>query len=150
MKIYVASSWRNEHQPSVVRALRAIGHDVYDFRNPAIGEHGFSWSKISIDWKTWTPKEYVDKVIDHPISVASFKYDMDALDWCDICVLLLPCGNSSHLEAGYAKGKNKKLYIVLSKYEFVPDLMYRMADGIMENISVLYKKLERMSIEPKS
>lgn len=37
-KIYVASSWRNSHQPAVVQALRADGHDVYDFRNPAPGD----------------------------------------------------------------------------------------------------------------
>ena len=34
MKIYVASSWRNERQPDVVQALRNAGHDVYDFRHP--------------------------------------------------------------------------------------------------------------------
>ena len=34
-KIYVASSWRNREQPSVVKALREAGHEVYDFRNPA-------------------------------------------------------------------------------------------------------------------
>lgn len=28
MRIYVASSWRNEHQPAVVKALREEGHEV--------------------------------------------------------------------------------------------------------------------------
>ena len=32
MKIYVAASWRTETQPEVVDALRANGHEVYDFR----------------------------------------------------------------------------------------------------------------------
>lgn len=31
MKIYVASSWRNPSQQTVVQALRGAGHDVYDF-----------------------------------------------------------------------------------------------------------------------
>ncbi len=32
MKVYIASSWRNEYQPTVVARLREAGHDVYDFR----------------------------------------------------------------------------------------------------------------------
>ena len=35
-RIYVASSWRNKYFPEVVDALRAAGHQVYDFRNPAL------------------------------------------------------------------------------------------------------------------
>ncbi len=35
MNIYVATSWRNERQPAVVKRLRAEGHNVYDFREPA-------------------------------------------------------------------------------------------------------------------
>lgn len=37
MKIYVASSWRNQYQPEVVATLRAVGHEVYDFKNPRPG-----------------------------------------------------------------------------------------------------------------
>ena len=43
-KIYVASSWRNDFYPEVVEALREVGHDVYDFRNPPSGDGGFKWS----------------------------------------------------------------------------------------------------------
>jgi len=34
MKIYVASSWRNEKQSLAVTYLRGSGHEVYDFKNP--------------------------------------------------------------------------------------------------------------------
>jgi hypothetical protein len=37
MKIYAASSWRNELQPSIVVDLRELGHEVYDDR--AIGTY---------------------------------------------------------------------------------------------------------------
>ena len=37
MKIYVASSWRNEFQHNVVKALREDGHEVYDFREDGDG-----------------------------------------------------------------------------------------------------------------
>ena len=39
-KIYVASSWRNEYYPEVVRQLREAGHEVYDFRNPPSASSG--------------------------------------------------------------------------------------------------------------
>jgi hypothetical protein len=48
MRIYVASSWRNTLQPSVVALLRQEGHSVYDFRHPAQGNDGFSWSRIDL------------------------------------------------------------------------------------------------------
>ena len=46
MKIYVASSWRNERHPGVVELLRIAGHEVYDFRNP---EDGDSWILVEGD-----------------------------------------------------------------------------------------------------
>jgi hypothetical protein len=38
MKIYVASSWRNERQQDVVKTLRAANHEVYDFRERTFEE----------------------------------------------------------------------------------------------------------------
>ena len=57
-KIYVASSWRNEFQPEVVKTLRALGHEVYDFRNPPHGRGGFQWSSIGEDWLEWSAEQY--------------------------------------------------------------------------------------------
>lgn len=54
MKIYLASSWRNQSQPHAVKFLREAWHEVYDFRNPADGQNGFGWSEID---KTWDYKE---------------------------------------------------------------------------------------------
>lgn len=51
MKIYVASSWRNERQNVVVKALLAAGHDVYDFKNPPNGS-AFAWSQIDSNWQS--------------------------------------------------------------------------------------------------
>lgn len=124
MRVYVASSWRNELQPSVVEALRAEGHEVYDFRNPAPGNHGFHWSEIDPDWKRWTPEQFRE-ALKHPVAKAGFKTDMDALESCDACVLVMPCGRSAHLEAGFAMGSGKPTAILLADGE--PELMYRMA-----------------------
>ena len=89
-KIYVASSWRNQHQPQVVSFLREQGHEVYDFRHPA-GKTGFQWSQIDEDWRNWSTDQY-RAALEHPIAQAGFKSDFDAMQWADVCVLVLPCG----------------------------------------------------------
>jgi len=40
MRIYVASSWRNQFQQEVVQKLRSLGHEVYDFRGVGDGWGG--------------------------------------------------------------------------------------------------------------
>lgn len=111
MKIYVASSWRNPWQPEVVRELRASGCEVYDFRNPVPGDNGFSWSEIDPNWKQWRPDVY-RRVLNSPVAERGFSYDMTALRECDACVLVLPCGNSAHLELGWAIGAGKRTAVL--------------------------------------
>ena len=125
-RIYVASSWRNPDQPGIVAALRADGHEVYDFRNPKPGDEGFHWSEIDPEWLGWTPKPYRD-LLDHPIAVDGFASDFAAMAWADTFVLALPCGRSAHLEAGWAIGQGKPTAILLHEDKFEPELMYRMA-----------------------
>lgn len=131
MKVYVASSWRNYLQQGVVGALRAAGHEVYDYKNPAPNERGFSWKQIDGDWEMGgevTPENH-RAMLQHPIAQAGFKRDMDALRECDCCVLVLPCGRSAHLELGWAVGAGKKT-VVLEPEKIEPDLMYLMCDRL--------------------
>jgi nucleoside 2-deoxyribosyltransferase len=130
-RIYVASSWRNEHQPSVVVALRDAGHEVYDFRNPAPGNSGFGWVQIDPNWLEWDCRTYLRCVRYHPIARDEFRRDLAALDWCDTCVLVLPCGRSAHLEAGYACGQGKRVIFYLRPEKFEPELMYLLGDGFV-------------------
>ena len=129
MKIYLASSWRNEMQPAILAILRAAKFEVYDFRHPKEGDDGFSWKEIGLSWKNWTLKEYL-KALSHPIADDGFKSDFDAMKWADCCVLLLPCGRSAHLEGGWFAGAGKPLHILLSEDNFEPELMYKMATSI--------------------
>ncbi len=131
MKVYVASSWRNNLQPKVVRQLRDGGHEVYDFRNPS---KGFHWSEIDPDWQAWTPEKFKASLL-HPLARGGYASDILGLQWCDAAVLVVPqtCGRSSHLELGYAIGAGKRSVILLSDGE--PELMYGMADTICTSIS---------------
>jgi hypothetical protein len=127
VRIYVASSWRNARQPSVVTALRDAGHEVYDFRNPRPGDVGFAWAQIDPNWQAWSPEAFRAALSD-PIASDGFRSDFDAMKWADACVLVMPCGRSAHLEAGYFVGAGKPLVILLSDGE--PELMYSMATAI--------------------
>lgn len=133
-KIYLATSWRNDMQPVALRALQNEGHEVYDFRHPAPGNDGFSWSQMDADWKTWSLRKYIVELERSPVAAAGFKLDKDALNWCDTCVCLLPCGKSAHLEAGYAAGQGKDVLFLLSQTGFEPELMYLLGDGLCTTI----------------
>jgi hypothetical protein len=138
-RVYVASSWRNEWQPAVVGALRGAGHDVYDFRNPTCGDHGFAWSEIDEHWRTWTAGEFRDALA-HPVAAHGFESDFGAMLWADVGVLVLPCNRSAHLEAGYFVGAGKPLHILLLEDQ-EPELMYRMATAVHLSIDGLTAEL---------
>jgi hypothetical protein len=141
-RVYVASSWRNQVQQSVVHGLRELGLDVYDFKNPGPGDNGFHWSAIDPNWEQWQVEEYL-LALQHPIAKFGFQKDWNAMEWADIGVLVLPCGRSAHLEAGYFVGVGKPLYIVMGdENPIVPELMYKMATAVFPGIASLMSSLE--------
>ena len=125
---YVASSWRNNLQPIVVERLRSAGLDIYDFRNPEPGDHGFHWSDIDPAWQEWNAARFV-KALNHPIAERGYGLDMEAMQESRSCVLVLPCGRSAHLEAGWFAGAGRPLYI-FQPDDIEPELMYKMATSI--------------------
>ena len=134
MNIYVASSWRNSHQPGVVHQLRELGCEVYDFRNPP-QRSGFGWEALAEDWQDWTVPQFIAH-LDHPVAQQGFDSDFTAMQAADALVLVLPCGRSAHLEAGWAVGAGTPTAIlILDPME--PELMYRMADTIVHNQDAL-------------
>ena len=131
-KIYVASSWRNEYQQTVVEFLRQQGHEVYDFKNPPHGNGGFAWSDIDKNWENWDTNQF-KKALRHPIAVAGFKSDFDGMKWADVCVMVLPCGRSANTEAGWMKGAGKSVY-VFQPIRQGPELMYKIYDNIYDDL----------------
>lgn len=114
MRIYVASSWRNPWQPETVRVLRALGHEVYDFRapdEPGGTEGGFSWREIDPAWRTWKPDVY-RAALDHPLATHGFGRDFGAMKWADGCVMVVPCGRSAALELGWCAGAGKRTAVL--------------------------------------
>ena len=141
MKIYVATSWRNGYQPDVIRGLRELGHEVYDFRNPTAGDCGFAWSEIDIDWESWSIEQF-QAALKHPLAEDGYKQDFEVMLWADICVRVLPCGRSAHLEAGYFVGGGKPLLILLDRIE--PALMYKMADSVHSGLGSISLRIQEI------
>ena len=135
MRIYVASSWRNEaKQQATVRALRDAGHVVYDFRNPAPGDTGFGWHQCATPGQLRNPRAFRDEVLTHPVARDAFSQDMNALKAADVTVLVLPCGRSAHLELGYAIGAGQQTVVLLDDPISEPELMYLACEDICTSL----------------
>ena len=141
MKIYVASSWRNQRQPFIVEGLRKAAHEVYDFKNPREGDNGFGWREIDEDWQHWSQSKFRSALSD-PVAEKGFKSDFDAMKWAEVFVLVMPCGRSAHLELGWAVGAGKRTIILLSDGE--PELMYKMVDYLCVDFVEVLKSLEKI------
>src|SRR5580693_2108835 len=137
MRIYVASSWRNEtRQQAMVAALRGAGDDVYDFRNPAPGNEGFGWRFCAPDPEALKdPRRFRDEVLPHASCKKGFDFDMNALRAADATVLVLPCGRSAHLELGWATGHGQRTIVLLDDPMTEPELMYLMNSAICTSIA---------------
>ncbi len=131
-KIYVASSWRNRYFESVVSALRSAGHEVYDFRNPPHGKGGFRWSDVDPDYMNWSTGQYRAGLTDS-LSETQFKCDMEAMEWAEVCVIVLPCGRSAHTEAGWFSGRGRKTIAYIPEPQ-EPELMYKLFDLVTDDL----------------
>ena len=138
-KIYVASSWRNKYYPEVVEALRAKGHEVYDFRNPPHGGNGFRWTEIDEKALEWSFDEYSEG-LHHPKAERQFKADLEALEWADTCVLVLPSGRSAHTEAGWMAGAGRRVFVYIPEMQ-EPELMYKLFDGVVGSMEDLLEAI---------
>jgi hypothetical protein len=139
MKIYVCSSWRNPHYPGVVEHLRSRSFEVWDWRNPPTGGNGFRWQDCGrfgyVMGEKWSSDEW-DKTLKHPSAQAGFASDLAGMNWCDVGVLLHPCGRSAHLEAGWLAGRGKTVHI-LAQEPVEPDLMVLALNGKIFDSTVL-------------
>lgn len=153
--IYVASSWRNPFQLAVVRLLRDHGHEVYDYRQPMPGDHGFHWSHVNDKPRPeWSALDH-RAALANPIACRGFELDMGALRRCEVCLLVLPCGRSAHLELGWAAGAGKRTAVVfpegLTMVEVgpvEPELMLKVADEILVDADELWRWSFRLA-EPR-
>lgn len=140
MRIYVASSWKNEKKCLLLaRVLRNWGHEVDCFCDASSGRYVFSYAELGD-----VSKLDAVSALEEPKVVRAFQEDRRWIDWADAVVLLLPCGKSAHLEAGYAVGRGKKLVIFGEFPKGELDVMYGFANYLARNVDELEESLNRL------
>lgn len=142
LKIYLASSWQNKEYEQVLNTLRLEGYETYDFKHPENKElSSFDWEKLDKEYNRWTCSDF-KKALNHPEAIKAFQKDFQAMQEADFCVLLLPCGRSAHSEAGWMKGKGKKVFILDLSENPKPELMYRMYDDYLTETMELIERIK--------
>lgn len=142
MKIYVASSWKNNAQPWMCDWVRRMGHEVYDFRNTKPEGGAFNWDQIDPAWEGWNISDFME-ALDHPLAEEAFRNDHRNLsEWADVGIMVMPCGASSHLEIGYMAGMGKPTAIYMT--EGRAELMYKEVDLLTDSINDIRDWLEAL------
>lgn len=108
MKIYIASSWKNEHGVTMLtEKLRDHGHEVISWIENNYGEsHNHVTKKM--DFETWVNSEE---------SQQSFDFDTNGAADCDVLVYYGPAGKDAAAECGIAYGRRKILIGLHAKGE---------------------------------
>jgi hypothetical protein len=146
MKIYMASSWKNVNAVRVwAEFLRDKGHEVDDFTDDSRGRFVFYYKDLP-------DNEHLNAItlLQYEQAQRAFKEDKSHIDWAEVLFLLLPCGRSAHLEAGYAIGSGKQLIVFQERFpegEF--DVMYGFADLITDNVDEVVDYLRQLDAEGK-
>lgn len=148
MKIYMASSWKNQVTIlALAERLEGEGFEVDAFCRSTDKRYSFHWSELVDSEDVLANYDAIEMLAD-PRTQRAYKEDKKWLDWADTVIMVMPCGRSSHLEAGYAKGQGKLLYIYgdFPKGEF--DVMYGFADGLFrtEQLNLLINELRRQEL----
>jgi hypothetical protein len=147
MKVYIATSWKNEAAAlRMARLLRRDGHEVDCFCDPSSGRYVFHWTEMVDDPEELGKHDAVSFLGDPRVQRA-FREDKTWIDWADAVVMMMPCGNSAHIEAGYAKGRGKRLFIWGPWPKGVFDVMYGFADQVFRHteLAELREALKELS-----
>lgn len=138
--IYLIGSLKNPWVGEVAKALRALGHEVFDdWRSPGpeaddylrdyYRERGFNYRQI----------------MESPSAKVIFNYDKHFLDKADEAIMVMPAGNSGHLELGTVIGAGKPGHILFDKEPERVDIMHGFATGIFLNMEEMLEHFSNRS-----
>ena len=107
MRIYIASSWKNQHAVELLtHVLRTAGHEVRSFVENNYGEgHG---PDKRMDFEEWIRTEQAD---------SSFMYDTKGATESDLVVYVGPSGTDAWAEVGAAWAVGVPVYGLWAKGE---------------------------------
>lgn len=108
MRYFIASRWENMKQVQVLTEnLMSHGHEVFSYvkdpRNFVSKEELKNTPAALKDLENWKNNEELRSI---------YERELEGLRESDILILLLPAGESSHIQAGIAFGLGKKTILI--------------------------------------
>lgn len=98
MKIYIASSWKNQHAVEMLTALlRAKGHTVISWVENNYGE----------DHNHVTKRFSFEEWVNSPEANQSFQFDTNGATTCNLLIYVGPSGKDAAAECGMASGRKE-------------------------------------------
>jgi hypothetical protein len=104
---------------------------------------GLHWYEVDADWKSWSPQGYIEG-LKHSRAERGFQRDMAALAEAEVCVYVMPCGVSASLEAGWACGAGKLVFVYIPELR-EPELMVKMARLVTDDFEEIREAIRRES-----
>ena len=80
----------------------------------------------------WSVDQYREGM-KSPRAQQQFSNDIQALEWADTCVLILPCGRSAYTEVGWLAGKDKRTIVYIQEMQEA-ELMYMLFDLVTDSL----------------
>lgn len=127
--IYLIGSLRNPEVPKVASKLRDHGFEVFDDWYAAGPEADDKWKEYEVSRGRTYAEALAGLAAQHV-----FSFDLFHLDRSKAAILLLPAGRSGHLELGYAIGRGKAGYILLTEDNDRFDVMYKFATRVTTDL----------------
>lgn len=109
MKFFIASPWKNKAQvEQLTEELERMGHSAYSFIKS--GSNLLTGKPIEDEMKEFSEALMNWKADDRIANIA--ESEVQALREADAVILLLPAGDSSHMEAGIGYGMGKRMILI--------------------------------------
>lgn len=136
MKFFIASPWKNKEEVKTLGdELKKRGHEVYSFIES--GANLMTGQPIEDEMRAyyealgnWKKDARISQI---------FNSELEGLKSSDVIVMLLPAGDSSHMEAGIGFGLGKKMILVgpINK----PEVVYLVFDEIYPSVATFVNSL---------
>ena len=135
MKIYIASSWKNQHGVEMLTALlREKGHEVISWIENNFGELE---TIRELSFEKWMKTEGAQR---------SFEFDTNGAATSDLVIYLSPSGQDACAEVGIAWAKNIPIFGLYAKGEGI-GLMRKMMVEWFERFPDLLDAVDKLKIE---
>lgn len=133
MKIYIASSWKNQHSVEMMtNYLRQAGHEVLSFVENNHGEgHG---ADKPVDFEKWVTTDQAQN---------SFDYDTKGATESDLVIYISPSGTDAWAEVGAAWSSGRTIFGLWAKGE-PAGLMRKMMDAWYSNFKTLLLAVDNL------